>query len=230
MSLTYLSSLNYLNWQQQQANPGFTATVQGPDTFQYSLTPVIEDTGLNTIFAKQDTLAPLVSTTFDLTNLTDLLNQPLTFTRAYMFQIYTSATDLQITPGASNPLQWFFMDISDGILVKANSNFMYNSLYPFTVDASNKNITIFNTSATTSTTYTIAIVGGIGAGTTTTTTTTATTTTSTTTTSTTSTTTTSTTSSTTTSTTSSTTSTTTTSTTSSTTTSPVPGTTTSTTT
>lgn len=207
MSLTYLSSLNYLNWQQQQTNTGFSVTVQGPDTFQYSLTPAIENTGLNNIFCEQDTLGPLVSKTFDLTNLTDLLNQPLTFTRAYMLQIYTQDTDIQVTPGGTNPCQWFFMDASDGILVKANSNFMYNSLYPFTVDNTHKNLTIFNTSATTTTTYKIAIVGGIGAGTTTTTTTTATTTTSTTTTST-----------------------TTTSTTSTTTTSPVPGTTTSTTT
>ena len=180
MSLQVASAYNSFTWAQQQLNPGFSASYQGPDTFAYATNFTIDSTGVNTVFAEQDTLGPLVSKTFDLTDLLDFFNNPINATRVYSIQLGTTDTDLQLTPGASDPCQFFFMDNSDGILVKAGSDMMYNSSYPFTVDASNKNITIFNTSATTTTTYKIALILGQGAGTTTTTTTTATTSTSTT--------------------------------------------------
>lgn len=174
MGLTTASAYNSLGWSQSYINPGFSPTYQGPDTYAYATNFTIASTGVNTIYAEEDTLAPLASVTIDLTNLTDFFNQPIVFTRVYTLQVGSADANLEIGPGASNGCVWFFGSASDKIVVKAGSDFMYNSTYPFTVDGSSKNIDLYNPSATTTLTYKIAIIGGQGAGTTTTTTTTAT--------------------------------------------------------
>lgn len=175
MGLTSASAYNSLTWSQQKLNPGFSPTYQGPDTFQYPTNYLIEDTGVDTVYAVEGTLSPLASETIDLQNLTDFFGDALVFTRVYTLQIGATGADLLFGPGAVDPCPWFFADVNDRIVVKAGSDMMYNSTYPFTVDSGAKTLDFFNPSATTELTYKLAIIGGQGAGTTTTTTTTATT-------------------------------------------------------
>lgn len=187
MSLEAANSYNSLNWVQQNVNPGFSPSLQN-DNWLYSKSYTIDPAGINSLYAVQNTLAPSASVTIDLQNVVDFFNNTMIFERVYSIQFSAVAADIEIGPAVSNPVQWFFGTTSDSIVVKSNSDFSYNTTYPFTVSGSAKNITLTNLSGSTTATYKIAIIGGVAAPTTTTTTTT--TTTSTTTTSTTSTTTT----------------------------------------
>lgn len=175
MALTSASSYNSLTWSQQKANPGFQPTYQGPDTFAFSKTYVVEDTGMDTVWADEGTLAPLASTTIDLQALTDFFGDAVVLTRAYSVQLQVDGGDLQWGPGASDPCVWFFGTATDRIVVKDGADFQYATDYPFTVSASAKNLDLYNSSPTSTLTYRIAVLGGQGAGTTSTTTTTATT-------------------------------------------------------
>lgn len=208
MSLEAANSYNSLGWVQQNVNPGFSPSLQN-DNWLYSKSYTIDPAGVNSLYAVQNTLAPSAAVTIDLQNVVDFFNNTMIFERVYSIQFSAVAADIEIGPSGSNPVQWFFGTTTDSIVVKANSDFSYNTTYPFVVSGSAKNITLTNLSGTTTATYKIAILGGVAAPTTTTTTTTTTTSTTTTTgaptTSTTSTTTTSTTSTTSTSTTSTTT-------------------------
>lgn len=175
MGLTYATAFNQLTWTQEKVNVGFTNTIQGPDSTNYPVSFNIEATGVNTVYALEDTLLPLATLTIDLTNLTDFFNDPLLFTRVYTLQVASTDANLQVGPAPANSCLWFWGSNSDYIEVKAGSNFAYNSDYPFPVVAGASDIQLYNPSATTTLTFKIVIIGGQGAGTTTTTTTTATT-------------------------------------------------------
>ena len=164
MSLTSASAYNSLYFVQQRLNPGFSPTIQGPDTDQYNTNFIIETTGVNTVYAEEGTLNPLGSTTLDLQGIVDSFNDPISFTRVYSLQVSTTDADLQFGPSAVNPVLWFFNTATDRIVVKAGSSFLYNSDYPFEVDGSNKQLDLYNTSATTALTYRLVIIGGQGAG------------------------------------------------------------------
>lgn len=175
MSLTNATAYNQLTWSQQQDNVGFSPTIQGPDTFSFTTSYEITSTGVNSVYAVEAELLPLASVTIDLQALTDFFNQAMTFTRVYSIQVRSVGADLQWGPGAVDPCVWFFNTASDRVVVKTDSDFMYNTNYPFAVTAGAKNLDFYNTSASESLTYSIAIIGGQGAGTTSTTSTTATT-------------------------------------------------------
>lgn len=175
MALTTASSYNSLTWSQEKLNPGFQPTYQGPDTFAFSQTYTVEDTGIDTVYAVEGTLAALASTTIDLQSLTDFFNDPIVFTRVYSMQVRVDGADLQWGPGATDPCVWFFGGPTDRMVVKDASDFQYATNYPFTVSASAKNLDFYNSSPTGTLTYSLVILGGQGAGTTSTTTTSATT-------------------------------------------------------
>lgn len=175
MALTNASTYNALTWAQSKENPGFQPTYQGPDTFAYSKTFTVEDTGIDTVYAVEGTLAALGSTTIDLQSLTDFFNDPIVFTRVYSMQMQVIGGDLQWGPGAVDPCVWFFGSATDRMVVKDGSDFQYATDYPFTVSASARNLDLYNSSPTSALTYSLVILGGQGAGTTSTTTTSGTT-------------------------------------------------------
>lgn len=175
MALTSASTLNYLQWSQQRENPGFNPTIQGPDTLNFGNTFTVEDTGVNTIYAVEATLAALGSTTIDLQSLTDFFNDPIVFTRVYAVQVEVTGASMQMGPGAVYPVDLFFLSPSDRIVIQDGDNFMYSGIYPFAVTSIAKTLDLYNESSTVELTYRISIIGGQGAGTTSTTSTTATT-------------------------------------------------------
>jgi len=175
VALTNAVAYNQLTWSQQQDNPGFSPTVQGPDTFASSTSFEIAATGVNSVYAVEDELLPLQSFTIDLQVLTDFFNNPMVFTRVYSIQVQVQGADLQWGPGATDPCVWFFGSSTDRVVVKANADMMYNTDYPFAVTAGAKTLDFYNMDASETMTYRIVIIGGQGAGTTSTTTTTATT-------------------------------------------------------
>lgn len=162
MSLTVASSYNAVTFAQQQGNVGFATAYQGPDTVAYSLNYQVDAFNLNAVYAVETTLTALSSITIDLTNLTDFFNNPLSLSRVYGLQVGTVDADLLIGPAASNGCQWFFNSLTDGIVVKAESSFSYNTTSAFTVTGSSCNITLQNLSATTDLVYKLVIFGGEG--------------------------------------------------------------------
>jgi hypothetical protein len=166
MALQLASSFNSLTWAQQQLNPGFSATFQGPETFSFSNSFTVDTYNVNSIYATTSTLAPSASITIDLQNVTDFFNNTMVLSRIYGGQIGVTGGDLLIKPGASNGQQWFFNSLSDGMIVKDGADFIYNTQEYFTVTASTRNITLTNQSATDALTYKLAILGGTGFATT----------------------------------------------------------------
>lgn len=194
MSLDFANSISTLTFQQSQAVPGFDRVVQGPDSFTYGVSFNIDPTLASDIFVKQYTIPAAQTQNIDLQNITDVFNNPMTFTRAYALQIgVVGIGQVKFSAGDTNPFDFFF-DAGSAFTLNTNTSLSYSSNIPYAVTSSAKTLKIINESNTTEVVVQIAIVGGQGAGTTTTTTTTAVPTTSTTSTSTTSTTTSSTTS------------------------------------
>lgn len=162
MSLQQATSFNSFTWAQQQLNPGFSATYQGPDTFSYSRNYTIDTYGINSVYAVQLELAPSTSTTIDLQNLTDFFNNTMILTRVYGIQISAVDADMQFGPSATNGCQWFFNSLSGGIVIKANSDFSYNTTSAFTVSAGTSCLDIANLSSTSILAVKLALLGGEG--------------------------------------------------------------------
>lgn len=162
MSLQVASTYTLINFSQVQTHSGFASSYHGPVSVEYSKNYVVDAYNLNAVYAVEDTIAASSSITIDLTNLTDFFNNPLSLSRVYGVQIGTVDADLLLTPAASNGCQWFFNSLSDGIVVKAESNFQYNTTSAYTVTGSSCNLTLTNLSATTALTYKLVLLGGEG--------------------------------------------------------------------
>jgi hypothetical protein len=162
MSLQYANTYNSMAWTQVQVNPGFASTYQGPDTYSYAKNFTADPYNMNAVYAVEGTLAPSASTVIDLQNLTDFFNNPLVLTRVYGIQVGAIDADLLIKPGVTNPCQWFFSSTSEGIIVKAESDFMYNTSSAFTVTSSTSTLMLENQSASVTLTYKLALLGGEG--------------------------------------------------------------------
>lgn len=163
MSLNYANVYNQMTWSQAKANPGFSDSIQGPDTyslannFNYSLT------GANCVYATEGELLPLATLTIDLQAVTDFFNDPLVMTRVYCLQISSLYTNLVIKPTNSNPLLWFFGSATDQLSVFADSSFTYNSTNYGTVASGASSLDLYNPSTSVTVGYKIAIIGGTGA-------------------------------------------------------------------
>lgn len=160
MSLVSANAYQSLTWAQQKVVPGFSNIYQGPDTFSFANTFVIQDGGVDTVWAVEGTLAALGSTTIDLQNLTDVFGDPIVFERVYSLQIETTDSQLQIGPGATDPVSWFWTSATDRVTVATDSNFVYCTNVAYFVTSSAKTLDLYNPSSTTALTYRIAIIGG----------------------------------------------------------------------
>lgn len=165
MSLQVANTYNAFNWSQVQINEGFTSTYQS-DSFQYSKNYTVNLYNINSVYAVQVDIAPSANLTIDLQNLTDFFNNPLLLTRAYGIQIGVLGADILIGPAAINGFQWFFNSLSDGIVVKADSDFMYNTSSMFTVNTGASVVQLTNLSVTETAVVKLAILGGEGPSTT----------------------------------------------------------------
>ena len=100
-----------LSWKQSQINDSgtFGATTQGPDSFTARYTP--NTTTYNEILLDTFVLNAAANTTIDFRSFANLLNNTVTATGVLGMLIKATATvtggQLQIEPGASNPLNWF---------------------------------------------------------------------------------------------------------------------------
>lgn len=64
-------------------------------------------------------------TTIDLTSLTNLVYESFSLAHVLLLMLVPTGSDVHMTPGASNPLQWFFDGSSQGLTVHKNGVFLY---------------------------------------------------------------------------------------------------------
>jgi len=108
-----------LGWKQTQTNESgtFGATVQGPDSFTARYSP--NTTTYSEILLDVFTLNASANTTIDFRSFTNLLNNTVTATGVLGMLVKATATvtggQLQIEPGASNPLSWILSGTSPAI-------------------------------------------------------------------------------------------------------------------
>jgi len=161
MSLQFLNSQNFVGWTLQQAVTGFSPTTNTGQLVN-STTFTVEEYGVNDLYIYGGSLAAGNTLTIDLTNLTDVFNQPLSLARAYGIQLRTSNAAIQFGPAATNPFTWFFGNSLSYLVVQADSDFALNTRSSYNVTGSAKNIYITNLSSTTAADIQLVIVGGTG--------------------------------------------------------------------
>lgn len=161
MALTYAQSLVSSTWQQTQTNTGFDDTVQGPESFAFSISHAVGASDANVIFAKEDDIAISSSVNIDLSAAVDFFNNSNSFARVYSLVVSATGGSLTLSPGASNGLEWFFGSATDSITIQDGSAFMICETLDTTVDATHKILTLTNPSGVDVVTYKIAIIGGV---------------------------------------------------------------------
>jgi len=135
-----------------ETNVGFPQTTMGPGVITFNLNDLVIPTIANQCFAIQYNMAPSATHTLDLTSLTNQVFDVFAFGHVSMFILTTVGNEITISPGASNPLQWFFGGTTQSIVVPAGGLFVYSGDGATTgtvVDATHKTIKITATGATT---------------------------------------------------------------------------------
>lgn len=143
-----------------KANTGFANTTVSNTSIPFSLTGLNVST-FNQAFAAQYAITSSGSQTIDLTSLTNLVSESFSFGHALTIIVTTTGGQITLSPGASNPLTWFFGGTSPTITITAGGMFCYSE--PVTgpgtvVSSSHKTLTLTNNGGTTST-VTIGILG-----------------------------------------------------------------------
>lgn len=157
MSLSKASVQSQISWTQQSSVSGFVKTQQGPDKVLKS-TPV-PIASLNEIYVYKGTLAASGTLTIDLKAVTNLLNEAVVFTGVQKLYLSTSATNITLTPGASNGLVWFYTGTSPVLTVKAGGAITLDDGGVTAVSATHKTLTLTNLSSTLTTYIELAIIG-----------------------------------------------------------------------
>lgn len=158
MALTSSVITGKIQWSQTKSNPGFAPTKQGPDYIASSIAPPINT--INEIFAENRVLAAAASHTYDLTTIINFFGESVTFTKARALHLAVQGGQIALSPGASDPLTWFFGGTSPSITLPDGSFITIGGGSNATVSGTAKNLTITNTGAT-SATYQITIIGGV---------------------------------------------------------------------
>lgn len=112
----------------------------------------------------QSTLAPSSSVTFNLATLAEQqFGKQLASTRAYVVVVTMADAPWSFAPAGGNPVSWF---LSGTISWTPTSGvpdvFAFGSQTPVTIDATHKQVTITNLSASVTLTYTMALFLGEG--------------------------------------------------------------------
>lgn len=143
-----------------KANTGFSNTALQTSSTSFNLNG-LSLTTFNQVFAKQYTLAASASQTVDLTSLTNLVNEAFSFGHLLTIIIKAVGSECTVSPGASNPQQWFFGTTTDSVVIEAGGMLAYSGPATATgsaVSGSHKTL-LFTNSGLTSLTLTVVILG-----------------------------------------------------------------------
>jgi|LakMenEpi03Aug12_release.lakeMendotaPanAssembly.Ray.scaffolds.fasta_scaffold51319_5 hypothetical protein len=160
IQLSYCACDAEIGWKQSLPITGFVSAVQGEDAISARITPVVSGTDANIVFFEQRTLTASSSYTYDLRSLTDFLGQSFSLSRAYAISVVMTSGSATISPGASNPLQWFFNSTTANVTITSGNSFMFAQKGSAIVSNSAKTILVTNPSALSACVYKIAILGG----------------------------------------------------------------------
>ena len=160
IQLSYCACDAEIGWQQSLPITGFVSAVQGEDAISARITPVVSGIDANIVFFEQRTLTASSSYTYDLRSLTDFLGQSFSLSRAYAISVVMTSGSATISPGASNPLQWFFNSTTANVTITSGNSFMFAQKGSAIVSNSAKTILVTNPSALSACVYKIAILGG----------------------------------------------------------------------
>lgn len=150
MPITQLTMNNQLSWQLQATKTGFTNLVQGTDNISSNLAGLAVPGTFNQLFAAQYSLAASGGTqTFDLRSFTNLVDESVTLGHALTIFVTVTGTNanVNLVPGASNGLVWFFGTGTDSINIPTGSSFMFSGPAAGpgeVVDATHKTMTLTN--------------------------------------------------------------------------------------
>jgi hypothetical protein len=160
IQLSYCACDAEIGWQQSLPITGFVSAVQGEDAISARITPVVSGIDANIVFFEQRTLTASSSYTYDLRSLTDFLGQSFSLSRAYAISVVMTSGSATISPGASNPLQWFFNSTTANVTITSGNSFMFAQKGSAIVSNSAKTILVTNPSGLSACVYKIAILGG----------------------------------------------------------------------
>jgi hypothetical protein len=160
IQLSYAACDAEIGWKQSLPITGFASAVQGEDAISARITPVVSGTDANIVFFEQRTLTASSSYTYDLRSLTDFLGQSFSLSRAYAISVVMTSGSATISPGASNPLKWFFNSNTANVTITSGNSFMFAQKGSAIVSNSAKTILVTNPSGLSACVYKIAILGG----------------------------------------------------------------------
>ena len=165
-----LNNLNFdasLQWETQTSITGFNPRIQdGSEVFSAESTlPSGSVSFWNQLNAVQLTLNPNTSSTLDCYSFTNLSAGAVTATAALGLLILPTGGDVTVTPGASNPLNWFFHGASTGTtagVVVPRSGFLGISLPgsdtgSMSVNATTRNLLFINGHGSNTATVTVCV-------------------------------------------------------------------------
>jgi hypothetical protein len=160
IQLSYCACDAEIGWQQSLPITGFVSAVQGEDAISARITPVVSGIDANIVFFEQRTLTASSSYTYDLRSLTDFLGQSFSLSRGYAISVVMTSGSATISPGASNPFQWFFNSTTANVTITSGNSFMFAQKGSAIVSNSAKTILVTNPSGLSACVYKIAILGG----------------------------------------------------------------------
>ena len=158
MALTSSVITGKIQWSQIKNNAGFAPTKQGPDYIASSIAPPINT--INEMFAENRALAASASHTYDLTTMVNFFGEAITFNKARALHLAVQGGQIELSPGVSDPLTWFFGGTTPSIILPDGSFITIGGGSNAVVSGTAKNLTVTNTGAT-SATYQITIIGGV---------------------------------------------------------------------
>ena len=160
IQLSYVACDAEIGWKQSLPVTGFASAVQGEDAISARITPVVSGTEANIVFFEQRTLTASSSYTYDLQSLTDFLGQSFSLSRAYAISVVMTSGSATISPGASNPLKWFFNSNTANVTITSGNSFLFAQKASAIVSGSAKTILVTNPSGLSACVFKIAILGG----------------------------------------------------------------------
>ena len=147
MSLAQLTLKTGIIWQLSRVNAGgFQPTLQGIDSVQLTLS-LGDFSGADDAYITELSLAASANQTIDFSSFTDLAGNTVTPTKVYAILVKPTGTGavIQIAPGASNPLTWFFGGTTPTVSVPAGGAMLLMQTGPTTIDGTHKTLKFTNT-------------------------------------------------------------------------------------
>ena len=165
-----LSTAASIGWTQIKSNSPFAQNKQGPDNLTVRSAP--NTSTFNYMQLSNTTIAAAAAVNVDLYSFTDVFGTAVTATKALGILLKATATtagaQMRISPGNTNPLQWFFsgtgnLTTSNTITLNVGTSntccFMIMDGSTATINATSRNILISNPGNNTFTLSLCAIEG-----------------------------------------------------------------------